>query len=73
MKEDKFKREQDKNFDRIDNLIKQNENEGNKLKKRLQKRTKLEQQEIESQIKTGVVNKPAKIGRWKYKQRKDDF
>lgn len=43
MKEDKFKREQEKNFDRIENLIKQNENVGNQLKKRLQKKAKAEQ------------------------------
>lgn len=43
MKEDKFKREQEKNFDRIENLIKQNDNVGNQLKKRLQKKAKAEQ------------------------------
>lgn len=55
MKEEKFKREQDKNFDRIDNLIKQNENEGNQLKKRLQKRTRAHKEEIETQVKVGIV------------------
>lgn len=43
MKEEKFKREQEKDFDRIENLIKQNDNVGNQLKKRLQKKAKAEQ------------------------------
>ena len=46
---------------------------GNQLKKRLQRKVKAEQEEIETQVKVGVVTKAPKIGRWKYKQRKDDF
>ena len=47
-KEAKFKRDQDKNFERMDNLIKQNDNEGNKLRKRQFKKVKAEQEEIDT-------------------------
>lgn len=47
-KEAKFKRDQDKNFERMDNLIKQNDNEGNKLRKRQFKKVKAQQEEIDT-------------------------
>lgn len=54
-------------------MIKQVENEENRIKKKKEKKERDAHNENEKQSKIGVVNVPKKIGRFKYKMRKPDF
>lgn len=73
IKEDTQKRRFKKDLERFDNLFKQDQNESVAQKRLIAKRAKEYVAEIETQEKIGIVSKPKKIGRWKYKQRKHDY
>jgi len=47
--------------------VKQDINEVKAHKRLLEKRAKVHQAEVETQEKVGIVSKPKKLGRWKYK------
>uniref|UniRef100_A0A7S3FY67 Ribosome biogenesis protein NOP53 n=1 Tax=Strombidium rassoulzadegani TaxID=1082188 RepID=A0A7S3FY67_9SPIT len=62
-----------KQADKVEKIVRQVENEQRKSvnkQKRLEKERKLEET-IQEQV--GIINKPKKIGRFKYKMRKEDF
>lgn len=62
-----------KQVDQISTLIRQDQDETKKLVKIDAKRKKEEKDERNTQEKVGEVNKPAVVGRFKYKMRKTDF
>lgn len=53
--------------------MKQTDNESKGDVKRLDKRYREQHVELQKQEKYGEVNKPAKVGRWKYHMRKNDY
>ena len=55
-----------KDIDRLENLVKQNENESRMQKNRVDSRNKATDKEIDLQEKTGIVSIPKKLGRFKY-------
>jgi len=62
-----------KDIERIENLVKQAENEGKALNKKIDRRNKVREAELDSQVKTGIVADPKKLGRFKYHQRKTEY
>ena len=73
LKEKKEKEKFNKDIDRIDNVMKQAENESKAHINKLDKKYKEQHYELQRQEKLGEVNKPRKVGRWKYKMRKNDY
>ena len=68
-----LKRKFDKDIERLDNLIKQDENSSNRLRKKIARKLRLEAEENARQETIGTITKPKNIGRFKYKQRKLDY
>lgn len=68
-----MKRKFEKDLERYENLIKQDQNDSVRIRRQIEKRKKEYQEEIERQEKIGIVTKPKKLGRFKYKQRKLDY
>lgn len=73
LKETLLKRKFDKDVERLDNLVKQDENQSNRLRKKIERKLRLESEEKARQETIGTITKPKNIGRFKYKQRKLDY
>ena len=73
MQEEHEKKKFQKDIDRLENLIKQNDNVSKKYKNKLDKKYKATAAELKKQAEVGIVTKPKNIGRFKYNQRKADF
>ena len=61
------KQQLDKDVARIENLIKQNDNEGNRHKKKIERQLRETHEENQKQEHIGLISKPKKIGRFKYR------
>lgn len=57
----------------MDNIIQANAEHSKQMEKRLRKVHQATEEEIRMQEQEGIVSKPTVIGRFKYKQRKQDF
>ena len=62
-----------KDIERIDNLVKQAENEGKAVNKRILRKHKGIAEELSKQETTGLVVDPKKLGRFRYHQRKIEY
>lgn len=63
----------EKDLDRLDNLLKQNENTTKRLQRKIERKEKAETEEKTRQATVGIITKPKNLGRFKYKQRRLDY
>lgn len=73
IQKEKEKRKIAKEFENLDNIIKQNENEARRIEKLVAKKKREEENEKRKQEQVGEVGKAKVLGRFKYSQRKKDF
>ena len=73
IKEEVEKRKFAKDIERLENLTKQAENEAKQSKNRIELKNRKHEEEVHKQEVTGLISKPKKLGRFKYKQRKTDY
>lgn len=73
IQDEKAKRKFNKDIDNLDKLMAVDKSHTAHLNKQLKKRKREEADELKKQVTTGVVSKAKNVGRFKYKQRKEDF
>lgn len=71
--EQTLRRTFEKDLERYDNLVKQDQNDSVRLRRVVDKRHKAVKDERDTQEKVGTVTKSKTIGRFRYKQRKLDY